>query len=65
MTLTELRKIAAPLGVKIEADRDDTGWCYWLLKADESGEGVFEDDNFCADRDEVYYKLMNIRAAAA
>ena len=57
MTLKELRKKAKALGVKIEADRDDTGWGYWLMKDDGSGQGVFDDNNFCASLEEVAYML--------
>jgi hypothetical protein len=62
MTLNELRKKAKALGVKIEADRDDTGWGYWLLKDDGSGEGVWDDENFCSSLEEVSFKLNWIAA---
>ena len=65
MTLHELRRFAKPLGVKIEADRDDCGWGYWLIKDDGSGEGIWADDNFCADREEVWWKLQSYRAELA
>lgn len=58
MTLKELRKQAKALGVKIEAERDDIGWGYWLLKDDDSGEGIWEDENFCVSLEEIYYKLQ-------
>jgi hypothetical protein len=65
MTLYELRKFAKPLGVKIESDRDDYGWGYWLTKDDGSGCGIWPDENFCADREEVYSKLQSYRAELA
>lgn len=58
-SLRQLRKIAKSKGVRIEADRDDYGWGYWLLKADDDDE-FFNDDNFCSDRGEVEYKLEQI-----
>lgn len=61
MTLKELRKQAKALGVKIEAERDDTGWGYWLLKDNGSGEGVWADDNFCTNLEEVSYKLDQVK----
>lgn len=60
--LNTLRKYAKTLGVKVEAERDDMGWGYWLLKDDGSGKGIFEDDNFCTSYDEILYKLSSYKA---
>jgi hypothetical protein len=62
MKLKELRKIGKGLGVRIEADRDDTGWGYWLIKDDGSGEGIWSDENFCTSLYEVLYKLEIYKA---
>lgn len=56
MSLRELRQRAAELGVKIDAEKDDEGWGYWLLDA-LTGEGVWGDDNFCTSHDEIEWKL--------
>lgn len=56
MSLRELRQRAAELGVKIDAEKDDEGWGYWLLDAT-TGEGVWSDDNFCTSPDEIEWKL--------
>jgi len=55
-TLKELRERAANLGVTIEVDRYDVPlegnyWGYWL-----GGTG-WDDDNYCADKEEVEEKL--------
>ena len=55
--LNQLRRKAKTLGVKIEADRDDYGWGYWLIKDNGSNEGIWADDNFCESHDEIEYKL--------
>ena len=55
MTLKALRSIAKPYDVKIVSQRDDVGWGYWL-----EGTG-WEDENFCADREEVYSALCEIK----
>lgn len=54
--LRKLRARAAKIGVRIDAERDDFGWGYWLLDA-KSGEGVWDDGNFCDNLSEVEYKL--------
>lgn len=56
MTLTELRKYAMPLGVKIEAYKDCFGWGYWLVDR-QTGDGLWGDDNFCASLEEVEHEL--------
>lgn len=61
MKLKELREIAKGLGLKIEAEKDDFGWGYWLIHS-ETREGIWEDDNFCTSLSEVEYKL-NVYAA--
>jgi hypothetical protein len=54
-TLKELRERAANLGVTIEVDRfqplNGNCWGYWL-----GGTG-WDDDNYCADKEEVEEKL--------
>ena len=62
MKLNELRKIAKGLGVRIETERDDYGWGYWLIKNDGSGEGIWSDENFCTSLYEVLYKLEIYKA---
>jgi hypothetical protein len=64
MSLAALRKEAAKLGVRIEADRDDYGWSYWLIDA-KTGQGVWEDENFCTSHDEISSKLHNLRCERA
>jgi len=59
MTLKDLRARAKSIGVRIEADRDDYGWGYWLLD-DRTGEPVWADENFCADHLEISEKLRTL-----
>jgi hypothetical protein len=63
-TLKSLRKRAKLLGVIIEADRDDTGWGYWLLNP-VTREGVWPDDNFCTSHDEISSKLDDVQRERA
>tara|TARA_B100001559_G_scaffold312472_1_gene310227 strand:+ start:405 stop:581 length:177 start_codon:yes stop_codon:yes gene_type:complete len=51
LNLNDLRKKAKKLNIQITAERDDTGWCYWL---ENTG---YEDNNFCSDLQEVSEKL--------
>ena len=55
--LLELMKKAETLGVRIDAQIDDFGWGYWLLKNDGSGDGIWADDNFCTSCEEIAWKL--------
>lgn len=55
MNLRQLRKFAKELGLTIDAVRDDVGWGYWLV-----GTG-WEDNNFCADHEEIEWKLNLIK----
>jgi hypothetical protein len=64
LTLKALRKRAKLLGVIIEADRDDTGWGYWLLRVG-TREGVWADDNFCTSHDEISGKLDDVERERA
>ena len=57
MTTNELKMIAKDLGLKIVVAQGG-GW--WLTKAD--GSDVWEDDNFCATRCEIEYKLDKYKA---
>lgn len=59
MSLKKLRKRAAKIGVLIEADRDDTGWGYWLID-EKTQQPVWDDDNFCSTHDEIEYKLTSL-----
>jgi len=54
--LNQLRRKAETLGVKIEAERDDYGWGYWLVNA-KTGGGVIAGDDFCESHEEIEYKL--------
>jgi hypothetical protein len=67
MNLDQLRTIARRMGVTIEEDHQ---WCRggpplmegsWLIN-EETGEGVWEDDNFCTNLDEVLRKLQSLAA---
>jgi hypothetical protein len=64
LTLASLRKRAKVLGVLIEADRDDTGWGYWLLNP-VTRNGVWADDNFCTSHDEISGKLDDLERERA
>ena len=67
MTLEELQKIAGRMGVTIEEDHlpaeyGDEGWRqegYWLT-VDETGEGVWDDENFSTSLFEVETKLRSL-----
>lgn len=54
-TLKTLRAKAKNLGVTIDAQRDDSGWGFWLLDSD--GNGLWADDNFCTSHAEIDAKL--------
>lgn len=54
-TLKTLRAKAKDLGVTIDAQRDDSGWGFWLLDSD--GNGLWADDNFCTSHAEIDAKL--------
>jgi hypothetical protein len=61
MTLKELRARAEAIGIRIEAERysvpiEGSLWGYWLVD-EATGKGPWEDENYCADRDEVADKL--------
>jgi len=56
MALKDLRARAKAIGIRIEADRDDTGWGYWLIDA-KTNEGPWADDNFSTSHDELADKL--------
>jgi hypothetical protein len=64
LTLKSLRKRAKLLDVIIEADRDDTGWGYWLLNP-VTRDGVWADDNFCTSYDEISGKLDDLERERA
>lgn len=63
--LESLRKSAAMVGVRIEADRYDVAingscWGYWLIDA-KTNEGVWQDENYSATLDELTEKVKAIR----
>ena len=59
MALKDLRARAKTIGVRIEADRDDYGWGYWLLD-DKTGKPVWDDENFCSDHQEIADALRKL-----
>ena len=64
MTLKDLRARAKTIGIRIEADRDDCGWGYWLIDAN-TNEGPWADDNFSTSHDEVDGKLTDLERERA
>ena len=64
MTLKVLRARAKAIGIRIEADRDDMGWGYWLVDAN-TGETPWDDDNFSTSHDELDYKLTSLERERA
>jgi hypothetical protein len=56
MSLKQLRARAKTIGIRIEADRDDCGWGYWLIDA-ATGETPWPDDNFSTSHNELAGKL--------
>lgn len=64
MTLKQLRARAASIGIRIEAERfdvplDGSLWGYWLVD-EKTGEGPWDDENYCDSRDEVAAKLRQL-----
>ena len=59
MTLKQLRARAKAIGIRIEADRDDCGWGYWLIDQ-RTGEGPWADENFSTSHDELEGKLRDL-----
>ena len=57
--LAALRSRAAQIGIRIEADRDDVGWGYWLID-NATGEGPWADENFSTSHDELDGKLSDL-----
>lgn len=57
--LASLRARAAAIGVRIEADRDDYGWGYWLID-NHTGEGPWADENFSTSHDELDGKISDL-----
>jgi hypothetical protein len=47
------------VGAMIEAVRDASGWGYWLLDK-ETGDGVWEDDNFSTSLSELEHKISKL-----
>lgn len=71
MTLKDLRTRAEAIGIQIKAERfsvpiEGSLWGYWLVD-EATGKGPWDDDNYCADKDEVSDKLaaLEIERAAA
>lgn len=63
-TLKYLRRRAEAIGVKILAVRDDVGWGYWLTDAD-TGDGVWEDENFSTSHSELEGKIEQLERERA
>ena len=59
MALKTLRARAKMIGIRIEADRDDCGWGYWLID-ERTGETPWADDNFSTTHDELEGKLRDL-----
>ena len=64
MTLKDLRARAKAIGIHIEAERFDVPlngslWGYWLVD-EKTGEGPWEDENYCDSRSEVAEKLRQL-----
>ena len=62
--LQKLRDRAAKVGIRIEADRDDVGWGYWLIdnKTDTTPWG---DENFSTSHDELEGKIDDLERERA
>ena len=60
-TLKELRQMADTKGAKVETERYEDGWGYWLLKKD--GTDIYPGDNYHADRDSLEEGIdkLNVR----
>lgn len=64
MTLKDLRARAKTIGIRIEAERfdvplDGSLWGYWLVD-EQTGQGPWEDENYCDSRSEVAEKLRQL-----
>lgn len=64
MTLKQLRGRAKTYGIRIETERfdvpiDGSFWGYWLVD-EKTGEGPWEDENYCSSRKEVEAKLRTL-----
>lgn len=64
MSLKDLRARAKAIGIRIEADRDDVGWGYWLVDA-KTGETPWADDNFSTSHSELAGKLDDLERERA
>ena len=64
MTLKDLRARAKTIGIRIEADRDDSGWGYWFVDV-KTGEGPWLDENFSTCHDEIDGKLTDLERERA
>jgi hypothetical protein len=71
MTLKDLRARAEAIGIQIKAERfsvpiEGSLWGYWLVD-EATGKGPWDDDNYCADKDELSDGLaaLEIERAAA
>lgn len=64
MTLKDLRARAKTIGIRIEAERydvpfDGSLWGYWLVD-EKTGQGPWEDENYCADHQELSSALRQL-----
>lgn len=64
MTLKQLRERAKTIGIRIEAERfdvplDGSLWGYWLVD-EKTGEGPWEDENYCDSHSEIVAKLRQL-----
>lgn len=64
MALKDLRARAKAIGIRIEADRDDTGWGYWLVDT-QTNKGPWADDNFSTSHSELDGKLTDLERERA
>ncbi len=64
MTLKQLRGRAKTYGIRIETERfdvpiDGSFWGYWLVD-EKTGEGPWEDENYCSSHKEIEAKLRTL-----
>lgn len=69
MTLKALRARAARIGIRIETERHDVAiggnsWGYWLVD-EKTGDGPWEDENYCTDHGELASAIKQLEAERA
>lgn len=62
--LQKLRNRATKIGIRIEADRDDEGWGYWLID-NKTNDTPWDDDNFSTSYDELEDKICDLERERA